>query len=209
MLTQRLRWAQGTIQVLLRENPLTQRGLKWGQRLMYFATMWSYLSGFAAIVYFAAPAIYLLLGILPVSSLAADFFLRFIPFMLMSQLLFAVLAHRIPTWRAQQYSLALFPTWIKACTTAARNVWFGHPLSFAVTPKDRQEDGPRWSLIRPQIAVAVVLVLAAVVGIIRLAAGLAEPVGTLVNVVWVVFDLLVLSVLVKAVRYRGYTPKEN
>ena len=171
--------------------------------------MWSYLSGFAAIIYFAAPAIYLLLGILPVSSLAADFFLRFIPFMVISQLLFAVLAHRIPTWRAQQYSLALFPTWIKACTTAAANVWFGRPLGFAVTPKDRQEGGPRWSLIRPQLAVAAVLVLAAVVGIIRLAAGLAEPIGTLVNVVWVIFDLLVLSVLFKAVRYRGYAASGN
>ncbi|MGN6441896.1 MAG: glycosyltransferase family 2 protein, partial [Arthrobacter sp.] len=79
MLTQRLRWAQGTIQVLLRENPLVQKGLKIGQRLMYFATMWTYLSGFAAVIYFAAPIIYLLLGILPVSSLSWDFFIRFIP----------------------------------------------------------------------------------------------------------------------------------
>ena len=81
MLTQRLRWAQGTIQVLLRENPLVQKGLKIGQRLMYFATMWTYLSGYAAIIYFAAPIIYLLLGILPVTSLSWDFFIRFIPFM--------------------------------------------------------------------------------------------------------------------------------
>ncbi|MFL4477576.1 glycosyltransferase family 2 protein [Paeniglutamicibacter sp. ORCA_105] len=206
MLTQRLRWAQGTIQVLLRENPLTQRGLKWGQRLMYFSTMWSYLSGFAAVVYFAAPVIYLLFGVLPVTSLSTDFFIRFIPFMVVNQLLFLVAGRGIPTWRGQQYSLALFPTWIKACTSAARNVWFGRPLGFAVTPKDRQEGGPRWSLIRPQITVAVLLGIAAVAGLVRLAAGLAEPLGTLVNVAWVVFDLLVLSVLFKAVRYRGYTP---
>src|SRR5439155_23946737 len=32
---QRLRWAQGTIQVMLRENPLLVRGLSLGQRLMY------------------------------------------------------------------------------------------------------------------------------------------------------------------------------
>ena len=57
---------------------------------MYFATMWTYLSGFAALVYFAAPVVYLLLGILPVSSLSADFFLRFIPFMVVNQLLFLV-----------------------------------------------------------------------------------------------------------------------
>ncbi|MDQ0824070.1 cellulose synthase (UDP-forming) [Arthrobacter sp. B2I5] len=206
MLTQRLRWAQGTIQVLLRENPLVQKGLKLGQRLMYFATMWTYLSGFAAVIYFAAPIIYLLLGILPVSSLSWDFFSRFIPFMVVNQLLFAVAGRGIPTWRGQQYSLALFPTWIKACTTAARNVWFGRPLGFAVTPKARQSGGPSWSLIRPQIVVSILLAVAAVVGIIRLATGLAEPLGTLVNVVWVVFDLVVMSILVRAVLYKGYEP---
>ena len=206
MLTQRLRWAQGTIQVLLRENPLVQKGLKLGQRLMYFATMWTYLSGFAAVIYFAAPIIYLLLGILPVSSLSWDFFIRFIPFMVVNQLLFAVAGRGIPTWRGQQYSLALFPTWIKACTTAARNVWFGRPLGFAVTPKARQSGGPSWSLIRPQIVVSVLLAVATVVGIIRLATGLAEPLGTLVNVVWVVFDLVVMSILVRAVLYKGYEP---
>jgi cellulose synthase (UDP-forming) len=206
MLTQRLRWAQGTIQVLLRENPLVQKGLKIGQRLMYFATMWTYLSGYAAVIYFAAPIIYLLLGILPVISLSGDFFIRFIPFMIANQLLFAVAGRGIPTWRGQQYSLALFPTWIKACSTAARNVWFGRPLGFAVTPKARQSGGPSWSLIRPQIIVSALLALAAVVGIIRLATGLAEPLGTLVNVGWVVFDLVVMSVLVRAVLYKGYEP---
>ncbi|HEY9354975.1 MAG TPA: glycosyltransferase family 2 protein [Arthrobacter sp.] len=206
MLTQRLRWAQGTIQVLLRENPLVQKGLNIGQRLMYFATMWTYLSGYAAVIYFAAPIIYLLLGILPVTSLSGDFFIRFIPFMIANQLLFAVAGRGIPTWRGQQYSLALFPTWIKACTTAARNVWFGRPLGFAVTPKARQSGGPSWSLIRPQIIVSVLLAIAAVVGIIRLATGLAEPLGTLVNVAWVIFDLAVMSILVRAARYKGYQP---
>ena len=206
MLTQRLRWAQGTIQVLLRENPLVQRGLKWGQRLMYFATMWTYLSGYAAVVYFAAPIVYLLFGVLPVASLSTDFFIRFIPFMVVNQLLFAVAGRGIPTWRGQQYSLALFPTWIKACTTAARNVWFGRPLGFAVTPKDRQTGGPSWSLIRPQIVVSVLLVVSAVVGLARLAAGLSEPIGTLVNVAWVVYDITVMSILVRAVLYKGFEP---
>ncbi|UZX04846.1 glycosyltransferase [Arthrobacter sp. CDRTa11] len=206
MLTQRLRWAQGTIQVMLRENPLVQRGLKIGQRLMYFATMWTYLSGYAAIIYFAAPIIYLLVGTLPVISLSTDFFIRFIPFMVVNQLLFAVAGRGISTWRGQQYSLALFPTWIKACSTAARNVWFGRPLGFAVTPKSRQSGGPSWSLIRPQIVVSALLAVAAVVGLVRLAAGLAEPLGTLVNVAWVIFDLAVMSVLVQAVRYKGFEP---
>ncbi|MBT2512612.1 glycosyltransferase family 2 protein [Arthrobacter sp. ISL-30] len=209
MLTQRLRWAQGTVQVMLRENPLVQRGLSWGQRLMYFATMWTYLGGFTAVVYFAAPIVYLAFGVLPVSSLSTDFFIRFIPFMLANQLLFWVAGRGIKTWRGQQYSLALFPTWIKACTTAARNVWFGRPLGFAVTPKARQSGGPGWSLIRPQIVVSALLVVALIVGVARLAAGLLEPVGTLVNVVWVAFDLVVMSVLFRAVRYKGFIPEER
>jgi cellulose synthase (UDP-forming) len=79
-------------------------------------------------------------------------------------------------------------------------------LGFAVTPKDRQAGGPRWSLIRPQLIVTVLLVMAAVVGIARLAAGLSEPIGTLVNVIWVVFDIVIMSILVRAVLYQGFQP---
>ena len=209
MLTQRLRWAQGTIQVLLRENPLVQRGLTLGQRLMYFSTMWTYLGGFAAVVYFAAPIIYLTLGVLPVTGLSMDFFIRFVPFMVVNQLMFAYVGRGVSTWRGQQYSLALFPTWIKACTTAARNVWFGRPLDFAVTPKSRQGSGPEWRLIAPQLATMALLTAALVAGVVRLATGLNEPIGTLVNVAWVGFDLVILSVLIKAARYRGFNPSER
>jgi cellulose synthase (UDP-forming) len=207
MLTQRLRWAQGTIQVLLRESPLTQRGMRWTQRLMYFATMWSYLSGFAAVVYIGAPIIYLMLGVLPVASLSTEFFIRFIPFMVVNQLLFAVAGRGAKTWRGQQYSLALFPIWIKACTTAARNVWFGRPLGFAVTPKVKQDNSRDWHLIRPQLMAMALLGAAAVTGLVRLGVGLNEPVGTFINVAWVVFDLVVLSVLFKAVRYEGFAAR--
>ncbi|MDQ0259104.1 glycosyltransferase [Sinomonas atrocyanea] len=208
MLTQRLRWAQGTIQVMLRESPLTLKGLRLPQRLMYFATMWSYLSGFAAIAYFAAPVIFLTFGILPVHSLSPDFFARFVPFMVLNQSLFLLAARGAKTWRGQQYSLALFPTWIKACTTAAANVWFGRPLGFAVTPKARQDGGDALLLLRPQAVVAALLVLSAVIGTVRLVLGIGEPLGTLVNVIWTAYDLLALSVLVKAARYRGF-PSER
>ncbi|UZX05263.1 glycosyltransferase [Arthrobacter sp. CDRTa11] len=205
MLTQRLRWAQGTMQVFLRENPLFQKGLKAGQRLMYFATMWSYLSGFAAVVYIAAPIIFLCFGVMPVAAFSTDFFARLIPFLIVNQILFFVAARGRKTWRGQQYSVALFPIWIKACTTAAGNVLFGRNLGFAVTPKTRQDGGPPWSLIRPQLVAIAALLLAAVVGFIRMFTGLGAPAGTLVNVAWVVFDLLILSVIIRAALYKGFT----
>lgn len=209
MLTQRLRWAQGTMQVFLRENPLLQAGLSTGQRLMYFSTMWSYLSGFAAVVYIAAPIIYLCFGTMPVDAFSVDFFARLIPFLVVNQVLFFVAARGRKTWRGQQYSLALFPVWIKACTTAAANVLFGRDLGFAVTPKTRQGDGPPWSLIRPQLAAVTALVLATTFGLIRMFTGLGAPAGTLVNVAWVIFDLLILSVIIRAALYQGFTPTKE
>ena len=207
MLTQRLRWAQGTVQVMFRENPLVQKGLTLAQRLMYFATMWSYLSGFAAVVYIAAPVIYLTIGVLPVRALSTDFFVRLVPFLIINQLLFLVVADGRPTWRGQQYSLALFPVWIKSFTSAFGNVFLGRSLDFAVTPKTRREsEGPAWHLVRPQLWAMALLTVAVVVGVVRVAVGQAGVLGTSFNLVWVAFDLTIFSVIIQAARYRGYEP---
>ena len=208
MLTQRLRWAQGTVQVLFKENPLTQKGLTLAQRLMYFSTMWTYLSGFAAVVYVAAPVIYLTLGILPVNALSVEFFLRLIPFLIINQLLFFIVADGRKTWRGQQYSLALFPVWIASFTTAFGNVFLGRSLDFAVTPKTKQErTGPAWHLIRPQLWAMGLLVLALGAGLVRIVSGQANVPGSVFNALWVIFDLVIFSVIIKAARYQGYRPE--
>ncbi|NYD59245.1 cellulose synthase (UDP-forming) [Nocardioides marinisabuli] len=207
MLTQRLRWAQGTMQVMFRENPLTQKRLSWPQRLMYFSTMWSYLSGFAAIVYLAAPVLFLVFGVLPVQALSSDFFLRLIPFLVINQLLFIVVSDGRPTWRGMQYSLALFPTWIRAFTSAFGNVFMGRSLDFAVTPKEKQDPtGPAYHLIKPQLFAIGALLLAVVIGTVRMITGDAEVLPTLFNFVWVGLDLALISVIVQAARYRGFEP---
>ena len=207
MLVQRLRWAQGTVQVMFRENPLVQKGLRWPQRLMYFSTMWSYLSGFAAVVYVTAPVLYLCVGVLPVNAYSVDFFIRLVPFLLVNQLLFVVVANGRPTWRGQQYSLALFPTWIKSFTSAFGNVFLGRDLDFAVTPKTRPTDtGPAWHLIRPQLVVMAALAVSMVVGTVRILVGQANTFGAIFNMVWVAYDLLIFSVIIRAARYRGFTP---
>ena len=208
MLHQRLRWSQGTLQVLLKENPLLQRGLSVAQKLMYFATMWSYLSGFAAVVYIGAPVVYMVLGVKPVTSFGGDFFAHLVPFLIANQLLFLVVGWRVKTWRGQQYSLALFPIWIRACTTAVGNVYLGRSLGFVVTPKTRQAGGPAWGLIRPQLIAIGLLAGAGIVGVVRMAVGQAPVTPTLVNLAWIVFDLVVLSVIVQAARYQGYDAGE-
>jgi cellulose synthase (UDP-forming) len=200
-LQQRLRWAQGTIQIMLRENPLFMRGLSVGQRLIYFTTMWGYLSGFAAVIYLLAPVLYLLFGILPVRAYAAPFFWHLVPYLLINQLLFIVIGWGLPTWRGQQYSLALFPLWIKAITSAIGNVYFGHRLGFVVTPKTRQ-GGVHLSLIWPQLAALVLLNIAIIWGLGHLVLGQTEAgLPILVNVFWACYDLVALSVVLRAATY--------
>ena len=205
MLTQRLRWAQGTMQVMFAENPLVQKGLSVAQRLMYWATMWSYLAGFAAVVYLVAPALYLLFGVIPLQAYSFEYFVRLIPFLVVNQLLFFIVANGAKTWRGQQYSLAMFPIWIKAVTSAFASVYRHRDLPFAVTPKTRRyRGGPSWRLVKYQLIAGSVLLVAIAVGLARQLTGHGDAVATGVNIFWAVFELLILSVILPAARYRGY-----
>ena len=59
---QRSRWAQGMTQMLLLDNPLFAKNLTWPQRIAYFTSSLFWLFGFARIIYFLAPAAFLILG---------------------------------------------------------------------------------------------------------------------------------------------------
>jgi cellulose synthase (UDP-forming) len=207
---QRLRWCQGTMQVFFRENPLFVRGLSVPQRLMYFATMYSYLSGFFAIPLMVAPFVYLVFGVLPVQAFGLTFVSFFLPYFLANQVLFLVVGWGRPTWRAQQYNLAMFPVWIRGCVSAFRNVFLDRPLEFVVTPKTRPQDRPYpWRLVLWQLVAVVALAGACLVGGVRLWTGASSAVlGTLVNWVWVAYDVVVIGIVFTAARHRPDPPGE-
>ncbi|MDH4216551.1 MAG: glycosyltransferase, partial [Gallionella sp.] len=60
---QRSRWAQGMTQMLLLDNPLLSKKLSVPQRIIYFNSSLFWMFGFARIMYFIAPAAFLILGI--------------------------------------------------------------------------------------------------------------------------------------------------
>jgi cellulose synthase/poly-beta-1,6-N-acetylglucosamine synthase-like glycosyltransferase len=209
-LQQRLRWAQGTLQVMLRENPLGVHGLSIGQRLMYVATMWSYVNGPFSLVFLVTPVLYLAFGILPVLAYSGEFFAHLLPYLVVNQVLFLVIGWGLPTWRGQQYSLALFPLWIRALQTTVANVWFGRSLGFVVTPKTKQHGGQAWRLIRWQLLTIAALVLSSIWAAGRVLLGFNDdwfPIA--VNLVWVAYDVAMLSVLINAVRYTAEETDET
>lgn len=196
-LKQRLRWAQGTIQVLVRENPLTKSGLSFWQRLQYFKTMYSYFSGFATLVFISCPIIYFFTDIVPVKTYGSDFAIHFFPAFIINRLTFLAATWGIPAtevWRSEQYAIALFPLLIQAVWS----VFTGQKLNFQVTPKQRQS-GIYLRLVWPQLVIFILTILGILWSLYRFAIGhLNNPWVHLLNGGWAIYNLLLLSVIIRA-----------
>ena len=82
---------------------------------------------------------------------------------------------------------------------------FKRELGFVVTPKTRQEGGVSLRLVRAQLIAMGALVVAAIIGLVRLMVGQTDDGGAIMlNVAWVVYDLISLSVVIDAAFYQGY-----
>jgi cellulose synthase (UDP-forming) len=106
-----------------------------------------------------------------------------------------------PIWRGQQYSLTLFPIWIRATWSAFASVVLKRELRFTVTAKSRQvSSGLR--LAWPQLLAMAVLATSVVIGVGKLAWGVdPNRVAILANLFWACYLLSTLSVIVRAMRY--------
>ncbi|WP_242031947.1 glycosyltransferase [Microcoleus sp. FACHB-672] len=201
-LKQRLRWAQGTIQVLVRENPLTKPGLNFWQRLQYFQTMYSYFSGFATVVFIACPIIYFFTGVIPVKTYGPAFAIHFIPAFVINRLTFLAASWGIPAreiWRSEQYAIALFPLFIQAVWSVLTN----RPIKFQVTPKQRQA-GIYLRLVWPQLLVFCLTIISIVWALCWLVIGqiqhpnLEQPMAYVLNLAWSIYNLTLLWAIIRA-----------
>ena len=204
-LKQRLRWAQGTIQVLVQENPLTKTGLSFWQRLQYFQTMYSYFSGFFTLIFILCPIIFFFTGIIPVKAFGTDFAIHFFPAFIINRLTFLAATWGIPAgelWRSEQYAIALFPLFIQAVWS----VFSRTPLNFQVTPKQRQS-GKYLNLVIPQLTIVILTLVGMAWSLIRFMMGtLPDPWLYLINSSWAIYNICLLSVIIRAAVWQ---PKES
>ncbi len=196
-LKQRLRWAQGTIQVLVKENPLTKPGLTFWQRLQYFKTMYGYFSGFASLIFISCPIIYFFTGIIPLNTYGYDFALHFLPAFIMNRLTLLAATWGISArenWRSEQYAIALFPLFIQAIYS----VISGKKIKFQVTPKQHQHGIYIW-LLWPQITAFVLNILGILWSLYLFLIGqLDSPWIRLMNTGWAIYNLSLLWAIIRA-----------
>ena len=132
-LLQRLRWAQGTMQLYRgKESPLWMPGLTFRQRLSYLASFLAYFESFQKVVLLLIPVAILILGIFPMQVGIGDFLLRWIPYFLLN-----ILANQVggrgvfQYFRTEKFNILKMIIFIQSTLTLFRN----KPLKFKVTPK--------------------------------------------------------------------------
>ena len=153
-LVQRFKYAGGTIDIALNDNPLFRKGMSFSQKVMYASTMWSYFGALWNVVFILAPVIYFFSGVAPVSAYSGDFYKHIIPFLIMNELAFMVGTWGIPGYQAKASFISFFLCQFKSNFYGTQR----RKIAFPTTPKERQE-GNFVHLVWPQIGIVVLTII--------------------------------------------------
>ncbi len=175
-LTQRLRWGQGSMQILRLENPLFRRGLTIRQRIVYAAALSSFSQAVVHLAYYLAPAVFLLGGPAPLRAERAIDFAPLVAHIAIDLVLFKLwLGPLARPLLAECFKFLNVYVFLRAL--GGYFVRAGR-LAFKVTTKGR-DTGASLRLLAPQAALLLLNVMAFGYGVLRLSNGSDSAVGAL------------------------------
>ncbi len=194
-MVQRFKYAGGTLDIMLRDRMLFRRGLSLRQRLMYGATLWSYLGGIWNLIFLLGPIVYLFSGISPVSAYTSDFFKHILPFLLLTELAFMIGTWGLNGFPGKASYLSFFSVNLRALLTVIK----GERIKFPVTPKERQE-GNFFYLVLPQFTISLLTLTGMIYAWIMLLSGAGTHTcgGVIINTFWGTYNIIALGRLVLA-----------
>lgn len=206
---QRVRWAQGMIQLLLLRNPLAMKGLSLPQRICYFSNAFFWFFCYARVVFLVAPAMYLLFGLQFYHATIPQFFAYGLP-----QMIGAILTtdylfgrHRW-TLISEVYELLVSMFSLRGVISVLAKP---RAPTFNVTPKGEQMEQDSISELAGPFYVVYLCVLAsAVVGVWKLVHGAphADVIGASLG--WSVLNLVLLNACIGVLyerKQRRATPR--
>lgn len=196
---QRFKYAGGTLDICMRDNPLLKRGaLSFPQKVMYLTTFWSYLGCIWNVIFLLAPIVFLFTNVPPLSAYSTPFFLHFLPFIIATELAFMVGTWGVAAWDGKASYLAFFSINFRALWTVLR----GEKIKFPVTPKERQE-GNFVHLVIPQLAIIGLTLAGFAWAGLRLATGASHDLATYcVNLFWGLNNIAAMLPMVRAALWR-------
>ncbi|HYF03426.1 MAG TPA: glycosyltransferase [Patescibacteria group bacterium] len=191
---QRFKYAGGSLDIAITDNPVFKKGLRWPQKLMYGATFWSYFSGLWNIIFLLSPVIYLFTGVAPVDAYSFDFFKHALAFLLANSIAQMVGTWGVSGWGGSATYLAFFPINMRALWTVLK----GEKIKFPTTPKDRQE-GNFIHLVWPQLTVIGLTIAGLLYAAYKIAIGQSDNyTGLITNTFWGLNNVAALSGMVFA-----------
>ena len=154
--TQRIRWAQGTLQAFFIEsNPLTIPGLTPIQRLAHLEGLLHWFNSIPRIVFLLMPLVYTFLHVIPIQATTAEVLYFFLPYYMVQLTVFGWLNHRSRSaLLSDVYALVLvFPL----AATVFQALLSPFSRGFKVTPKGVNSDRFifNWKLAWPLVIVFV------------------------------------------------------
>ncbi|MCW3104195.1 MAG: putative glycosyl transferase [Bacteroidetes bacterium] len=191
---QRSRYAEGSIDIAIHDNPLFKKGLTWRQRICYFNSVWSYFSCIWTMVFLFSPILFFFTHIMPVSCKTADFFIFFLPFFIMIKITEVAGSWGVSQKRGKQYHICLF--WLNF--QALIKVISGRKIKFNVTPKSKQKAHP-FRYAWPHITIITLTLAGLLFNVVPAFSGKPDFVlATVVNGLWALQNCYILAVFVRA-----------
>lgn len=180
-LSQRIRWGQGAMQVWKKEGVIFNRGLSIAQRLNYFASMVTYFDGWQKAIFYIAPVIVLVTGMMPISAINEEFLVRFIPYFLLTFWVFEEVGRGYgQTFLTEQYNMARFAAFLWSTLSVFRGA-----SKFKVTEKSASKIRSGYRNTLPQLFITGVNIFAIPVGIILYIYFQHLPSeGLVANIIW-------------------------
>jgi cellulose synthase (UDP-forming) len=151
-LTQRLRWARGTLQAFfIDSNPLTIRGLRFVQRLSHLEGLLHWFTSLTRVLFLLMPLAYSFLGVLPLRASPRELLYFFLPYYLVQVTVFSWLNRRSRS--ALLSDVYSFVQCIPLAVTVVSAMLKPFAKGFQVTPKGIASDRFRfnWKLGWPLI----------------------------------------------------------
>jgi len=151
-LTQRLRWARGTLQAFfIDSNPLTIRGLRFVQRLSHLEGLLHWFTSLTRVLFLLMPLAYSFLGIIPLRTNVRELLYFFLPYYLVQVTVFSWLNRRSRS--ALLSDVYSFVQCIPLAVTVVSAMLNPFEKGFKVTPKGIASDrfSFNWNLGWPLI----------------------------------------------------------
>jgi cellulose synthase (UDP-forming) len=200
-MVQRMRWAQGMVQIFLLKNPLLMKGLSIPQKLSYLSSMTFWFFPISRIIFAFAPAAFLLFGLHIYNATLLDLAIYTIPYLIVLLMSSDYLFGKV-RWNfiSHIYELMQSMYSFRAVLTVLRNP---RSPSFGVTPKSEKRGADFISpLAKPFYWMIIGTALVFLVGIWRFVAFADERTMTGAALFWAIFNFILFAACLGALLER-------